>query len=211
MADSLLDIGGEDIFAFTPDWSTPPGQAFNITRYLQQYPGTTAKITEMNTEVPLIIESDFYFNTKEDEFNFLTFIHDRIGRAKRFWYKYPKTLFRLKDDLSNGSNTIVVHKDYSSLSLQGYERIYFEFDDGDLVTRHITGSDLDDPNEEVELTLATALDRDSAKENVVAIGRILLVRFNEDVFNFKVITDQKSSISLSFYELVKEYSDLAAD
>lgn len=211
MADSLLDIGGEPIFEFTPNWASRPKQSFQITRYLNQYSGTATEISEKNPEVPIDIEAQFEFPTKEDEYNFLTFIHGRIGRVNRFWFKWPKQLFTIKTALSNGSTQIIVHKDNSSLSLQGYERIYLDLSSGDTITRHVTTATLDDPNEEVELDLATGVDRDIAIDEVLQFGRILLVRLDEDLIRLSIENNFASYTTLRFHELVKEYSELAAN
>jgi hypothetical protein len=211
MADSLLDIGAEPVFPLEPNWISTPKQSFNITRYLNQYPGTISEISEMNPEVPISLEAEFDLKSKEDEFTFITFIHTHLGRCVRFWFRWPKTLFTVKDPMSNGSVGMVVHKDNSSLSLQGYERIYILLTNGDVVTRHITNAVLDDANNEVELTMATALDRDIALADIDRVGRFLLVRFDEDLFRLKIINDHKSTVNLRFQELVKEYAELAAN
>jgi hypothetical protein len=211
MADSLLDIGGEDIFPLDPNWASRPSHSYNFTRYINQYPGTSTEIETKNDEIPWIVEAEFDIQSKEEEFEFLTFIHTAYGRVKRFWLKHPKSLFRIKDPLSNGSTQINAYTDNSELIAQGYERIWIELSSGDILTRHVSAIVLDEPNNEVQLTLPTAVDRDIALSEVVRIGRILLVRFDNDRISLTIHNDYRSSTRLTFHELVKEYSELAAN
>jgi hypothetical protein len=209
MADSLLDIGTEEVFPLEPNWATKPGHTYTMTRYLNQHPGTVTEISQKNPESPWVVTARFDIQSKEEEFELLSFIKDREGRVGKFWFKHPKNMFSIKDALSNGSTQVIVYEDNFHLISQGYERIYIELLTGDIITRHVSSADWDEDNEEVQLNLATGVDRDIAVDEVLRIGRFLLVRFDDDMFRFDLDTDHKSMIRLRFKELVKEYSDLA--
>lgn len=209
MADSLLDVGvGEAVLTFQPNWVSPLDQSFVITRYLLSYKGTSSDISEQNASVPIVLTAQWDFDSKEDQFNFKTFIHDRIGRTERFWFKYPRSLFRVKDALSNGSSQINCYRDNSELFIQGHERIYIELTSGDLIVRKIDSASLDTVNDQVELTLATALDRDITLSEIAMVGRYLLVRFDDDIFRFSLQSDDHLTITQRVNELIYDYSQL---
>lgn len=209
MADSITDVGvGEPVLTFQPNWVSEPRQSFAITRYLLSYKGTSSSIEEQNAEVPVIVSARWDFDSKEDQFNFLTFISARIGRTERFWFKYPRTLFRLKQALGTGASSIRVYEDNFHLASQGHERIYIELASGDLIVRKVDSATLDTVNEWVEIGITTVIDRDIALEDVVSFGRYLLCRFDDDVFRFSLESDDHMVIEQRVNELVYDYSDL---
>jgi hypothetical protein len=209
VADSLLDIGGEDVFPLDLNWSSRPKQNFNMSRYLRNYAGTITEIEEKNPENPIIFQASADIYDKETEYDYLTFLHNRRGRTVRFWIKHPKDLFVVKDDLANGSVAIICEENNAHLSFQGFERIYLETVDGDIITRHVSSIVHDAANEEVQLNLATAIDRDLPTDDILVCGRFLLVRFDDDRNRMKIYTDHHVSFTQRFFELVKEYSELA--
>lgn len=211
MADNLLDIGVESEFPLEIDWSSLPQHKFNITRYLFESRGTASEIEQQNPETPISFEIKVYIGGKETEYAFLDFIHEHVGRTYRFWIRYPKTMFQLTEGLSTGSVILKCEPNNFDLFAVGHERIYIELNDGDTITRHVTNAVYDDVNDEIQLTLATAIDRDIAPEDVFRIGRYLLMRFDSDDFDLNIMTDDKCDISLKFSELIRDYEDLAAN
>lgn len=211
MVDSLLDIGGEAEFPLSIDWSREPDYKFQISRYLFEGRGTASKIEEKNPETPIGFEARFYVGDRETEYTFLDFIHTTIGRTNRFWLRYPQQSFIPVEGLSNGSAVLKVEPNNFDLFHVGHERIYIQTTDGDIITRHVTNATYDATFDEVSLQLATAMDRDIALDEFFIVGRYLLVRFDHDDFNIKILTEDKCEISLKFIELIRDYSDLAAN
>jgi len=211
VADSLLDVGTESQFPFDIDWSALPSHQFNITRYLFENPGTSSYIEEKNPETPISFEIKVYIEDKDMEYDFLDFIHTHIGRAKRFWVKYPMPFFQLTESLSSGSTGVKCEPNNFELFFVGHERIFIEMNNGDIITRHVTSATYDSTNDEVNLVLATAVDRDIAIGDVFMLGRYLLVRFDSDDFDLNLETNTKSEVSLKFMELIRDYDDLAAN
>lgn len=209
MSDSLLDIGvGEYIFPLTPNWVTLPTNNFMITRYLFEYRGTSSKIEEQNEEVPIIFQARFDTSDKENEYDLIEFFHNTYGRTKRFWIRYPKTMFDLTEAAANGNDFLRCQPDNFQLIHAGHERIYILMNDGDIITRHVTGASYSEANDEVTLNLATAIDRDVTLTNYTEIGRFLLVRFDSDEFVLKLDSDNRVQMAQKFQELVRDYSDL---
>lgn len=209
MADSLLDIGTEQIFPFSPNWIKDPKQSIVMTRFLKSYPGTATEIEELNKEAPIKQEFSFTVYNKADELALLSFIHDHKGRIIRFWIKYQAQSFKLSQPITiNAPNFYVEHNDFN-LSYVGYERIFFEMNNGDIITRHITA--VTEAGDELLLDVNSTFDRDIGLTDYVTLSRIVLARFDDDDFTFNIETDVVSEINMRFYELVKEYSELAAN
>ena len=207
MADSLLDIGGESIFPLSPNWATKPKQSLIINRFLKEYPGTATEMETLNEETPIKQEWSFSVYNKADELTLLEFIHDHKGRIIRFWVKYQSQSFILSQAVSVSSSIMYVEHNEFQLSAEGYERIFIEMNNGDIITRHVTA--VTEVGDELLLDLTSIIDRDIGLDDYITISRLLLVRFDDDDFSFKIDTDKISDIDLRFYELVKEYSELA--
>ncbi|MGD9156806.1 MAG: hypothetical protein PVG39_00230 [Desulfobacteraceae bacterium] len=211
MVDSLLDIGGEPEFPLSIDWSSQPSYNFQISRYLFEGRGTASKIEEKNPETPISFEAKFYVGDRETEYAFLDFIHTTVGRTNRFWLRYPKQSFIPTEGLSNGSMILKVEPNNFDLFHVGHERIYIQTIYGDTITRHVSNATYDATFDEISLQLLTAIDRDISLDEFLIIGRYLLVRFDHDDFNINVLTEDKFDFSLKFIELIRDYSDLAAN
>lgn len=210
MADSLLDVGvGEFYFPLSPNWVSLPKNQFLITRYLFEYRGTSALMQTQNVETPFIFEARFDIENKNEEFQIQEFIHNVMGRTKRFWIRYPKNLMDLADDATIGSTQLNIVPDNTNLLFSGYERIYFLMNNDDLITRKVTEAIYDEANDKVNLTLETAIDREIGVDDYYEMGRYLLVRFDSDNFSFTLDTDHKLRFNQKFQELIRDYDDLA--
>jgi hypothetical protein len=130
------------------------------------------------------------------------------GRCNRFWVKHPRRHFELKTNASNGSSQLIMYPNNFHLQYQGYERLYIEMDDGDILAREITAATYNSALNQLELSINTAIDRDVTTTNHVIIGRYLLVRFDSDSMRLEAVTDQVCELSLSFTELVREYDEI---
>lgn len=207
MADDYLDIGAEAVFPLPMNWKRAPINTFTITRYLQSFPGTSQAISELNKETPISFEALFSIYNKADEKTLLEFIHTCRGRIVRFWIPYRKQMFDLYEAVSEGASAITCINNGALLSYHGYERIYILMNNGDILTRWIT--DITDDNIKLTLNLNSQIDRVIDLDGYVEIGRFLLVRFDSDKFDFEVDTTNAFEFSQRFFELVKEYVELA--
>lgn len=208
MADSLSGIGSLEIFPFEPDWSTPPASEIIMTRRLQSFPGTVHAIESIAADVPIAVRMGFSVLDRGELHDLTDFMVSRTGRLKRFWVRHPKSAFSLLQSASSGGTTLTAIPNKAARQYQGYERIYVLMNNGDLVVRHATDVAHDVVNEQTVITLDSPLDRDIGLNDYRVIGRLLLVRFDQDKFDFKMLTNAVGEITLKFHELVKEYAQI---
>ena len=207
MADSLLDLGSTPVFPLEPNWATEPSTNLTMTRRLLGYRGTIQSLFSLTPDVPVVFQAKFTVYDKTDENTIMDFFHARKGRNQRFWIKHPRQHFTLKETAGNGTLSMVCNPNDSHNQWQGYERIYIRMTDGDLLTRKVTAANYNEAQDEVTLTLNSALDRDITTTNQNLIGRMLLCRFDSDDFRVTWLTTITMEFSLKFYELVGEYSE----
>jgi len=207
MADDYKDIGDEPIFPLSMNWKRAPINLFTITRNLVSFPGTAQSISELNEETPISFEALFSIFEKSDENAILEFIHARVGRAIRFWIPYKKQMFELFDPTSIGASALNCIDNGSALSYHGYERIYILMNNGDMITRRVV--DITDDGLKLTLALDVPLDRAIDLDGYIEIGRFLLVRFDSDKFELNIETNNVFEFTQRFFELVKEYAELA--
>jgi hypothetical protein len=206
MANSYLDIGDNPIiFPFEPNWASRPDTELAVTRYFVQHKGGSTLLLQQNAETPIAFSADFLIRNRSQSFQLLSFIHERVGRSYNFWVKYPKTLFTLAFNASSGATSITVLGNNFYLQGLGFERIFIEMNNGDILTRHITSNVHNEALDTTLLNLASPLDRVVTTTNHMMIGRFLLCRFDIDDFNLRLESDLVYSTRLKFYELVKEY------
>lgn len=209
MPDSLLDIGGEEELPVEPNWESLPQNELQINRFLFEYRGTASEISEKNPEVPIVFEASFDLTNIVDYYTFLEFIHNHIGRVKRFWLRYPKQMFIPVEGVSTGSVNIVCEANDFHLVHVGHERIFIETTDGSTITRHVTNASYDEADNELTITVATPIDRDISVDEFFRVGRYLLVRFDDDNFKLRLYSDMNMEISQRMVELIRDYDDLA--
>lgn len=208
MADSLSGIGSLEIFPFEPDWSTPPASEIIMTRRLQSFPGTVHAIESISSDVPIAVRMGFSVLDRGELHDLTGFMVSRMGRLKRFWVRHPKSAFSLLQTASTGGTTLTVVPNRAARQYQGYERIYVLMDSGDLIVRHATDVAHDAVNGQTVITLDSPLDRDIGLNGYRVIGRLLLVRFDQDKFDFSMSTPTAGGITLKFHELVREYAQI---
>lgn len=208
MADNLLGLGSEPIFPLSLNWVTNPRTGMILSRNILQKRGTVQLLGSFTDLVPQNFQASYLLFNKEDEYNFLEFIHNQRGKNKRFWIFHPKQSFILKEIASLGSSVLICYPNRAYSSYQGFERIWIGMENGDLISREIFSVTHDDLVGEMTLSFTDPLDREITLTNYYGIGRVLLVRFEEDEFSCKIQTDTVSQIDLNFYELVKEYSEI---
>jgi len=208
MADDYQDIGTEPIFTFDLDWVSTPKTEMVLSKNVIQQMGTVQTLGSYTDDVPQSFNGQFTIESKLVESNFLTFIHEQRGKNNRFWFLHPKQSFVLKTLAASGVSTVICEPNRAYSSYEGYERIWIGMNNGDILTRHVFSVTNNAPLGEMTLNLSTNLDREVNLTNHYAIGRCLLVRFDDDKFDFKIITDIVSRMNLRFFELPLEYSEI---
>lgn len=207
MADSLLDLGSTPVFPLEPNWVSQPSTNISLSRNLLAYRGTKHSIFPITDDAPITFEAHFTIYEKSDEDTFLDFFHARRGRNQRFWVKHPRQHFALKETASNGALSMVCYPNSAHDQFQGYERIYVVMSTGDIVTRKVNSATYSSDDDEINLAINSALDRDITISNQILIGRVLLCRFDSDELSVSHVTTTTCEFSLKFYELVKEYEE----
>lgn len=205
MVDSLDGLGSGEMFPLMPNWVMNPTTNLMVGRYYQTHPGSSFIIEELTPDVPMVIELGFMLE-KEDENTLLNFFHERKGMLQRFWIKDPKNAFVLKETATLGSSVLKCEPNSAQDSMRGDERIWIEMVDGDILTREVTSVDYYAPDDEVQVSLNTTVDRDVTLTNHIIIARLLLARFAFDTLEIKGQSNIIGETNIRFRELVKEYT-----
>jgi len=208
VADDYQDLGSYERFPLLPNWASPPDSNYLMARWLVNMAGTVDTLKSITDNSPIIFESTFTITDKQEEYDLLDFFYNRRGRHGKFWIQHPATCFTLKKTANLGGLEISCYPNRAQLSYQGYERIYVYMSNGDIITREIPNVTYDAVDDELDLELVTALDRDITTDNCVMIGRMLLVRFEDDSMEFESHTSEVTEVTLRFHELVEEYDDV---
>lgn len=117
--------------------------------------------------------------------------------------------FTLAASASLNQNLLVCRDNLAARQFQGYERIYLLMNDGDILIRQVTAVESDQDGLLCTLTLDADLDRVVTPDTLARIGRVYLVRFDQDDLDFRFITPGVAGdVRIGFYELVKEYGEL---
>jgi hypothetical protein len=197
------------LFPFEPTWAESPQISPVILRRILSHRGTVQQVESVQGDVPVKLTFGYSLLTSADIFAMTSFFLDRKGRLGRFWIRHPMEAFTLAAPASVNQNLLVCRDNLAARQFQGYERIWMEMADGDLIIRQVTESSADPETGLVTLTLDTNLDRVVNADTLFRIGRMYLVRFDQDDVKFLFETPETAGdIMLTFYELVKEYSDL---
>jgi len=209
MANSFSSLGAPVLFPFEPSWADPPEMSPVIMRRIITHRGTVQQVESTMGDVPVRLTLGFSLLSSADIFSMTEFFMARKGRSGRFWIMHPTEAFTLKSAASLHQNILICHDNLAARQFQGYERIYINMTDGDILIRKVTAVTSDQQTGSCELTLDAPLDRVINADNHTRIGRVYLVRFDQDDLAFNFATpDAANDIRLSFYELVKEYAEL---
>ena len=208
MADDYQDLGTYERFPLLPNWVSQPESSYIMARWLVNMPGTVDSLTSITDDAPIIFSAKFMLYQKSDEYAFLDFFNDHRGRANKFWIQHPSSCFILTKTANLGGTSINCQPNKAHLNYQGYERVYILMDNGDIITRKAGAVTYDPVDDEVDLELVTALDRDITTTNYQMVGRMLLCRFEEDNITVESHSSEVSEVECRFRELVKEYSDV---
>jgi len=204
MADSILTVTSEfEIFTSDPDWAEDVGAGVINSLDIYKPAGTASIIQQLSDKHPASFSLDFSFCSKEEEHRLVSFFIDRKGRFNRFWIRHPSSAFTLKATAAVGSSALVCERNDFDDIRSGYERIYIRIDNGDTIVRKIISCVTD--SESTTVGLSSALDRAVTKSNHTAIGKFVLVRFDEDTMKLNFKNMAIGRVSLKFFELPEEW------
>lgn len=209
MANSFSGLGDLELFPFEPSWADPPSMTPVFVRRIISQRGTVQDVESVTGDVPARMTLGFSLLSAEGVLAFSDFFMERKGRLGRFWLMHPACAFTLAASASLNQNLLVCRDNLAARQFQGYERIYLLMNDGDILIRQVTAVESDQDGSLCTLTLDADLDRVVTADTLARIGRVYLVRFDQDDLDFRFITPGAAGdVRLTFYELVKEYGDV---
>lgn len=209
MANNFSGLGDLELFPFEPSWADPPSMTPVFVRRIISQRGTVQDVESVTGDVPARMTLGFSLLSAEDVLAFSDFFMERKGRLGRFWLMHPACAFTLAASASLNQNLLVCRDNLAARQFQGYERIYLLMNDGDILIRQVTAVESDQDGSLCTLTLDADLDRVVTPDALARIGRVYLVRFDQDDLDFRFITPGAAGdVRLTFYELVKEYGDV---
>ena len=206
MADVLSGLGGiTTILRKKGIWNNQNPIDFMQSRNIFEFTGTVIELISFSDDRPQVVDIEFVNKSKQEEFELMDFFNNCEGMLKKFWFQPPQSMFTFLKDLVSGSSSITVANNGIKESWRGFERIYIELSDGDLLTYNITDIQDGENEDELFVLIDTPLDRDVFISDVRLFGFLLLVRFNADFLEFEKLTQQSSLVKTQMLELVKEY------
>ena len=220
MADSKTGLGTvSTILTIKPDWQRLPSSGFQAGRQmLQDGAGTTAVRTLVLGKLPFSFSYGFTNLSKEAEYDLLEFFYNRKGMFDRFWLPVWFNILPVIQYVPESGDPYVFRNTFKPFGLygldfldiyQGYERLFVEMNDGDIITRKITDCHADEITpENLVCDTDTNFDRDAALSDIKIFTLLKLCRFDQDELEINHISGKISSCELSFKELTKEYADM---
>jgi hypothetical protein len=205
MADDIRDLGSAPLWRHSPNWARDPSTEIVMLRRVISERGTPHRLVQLEKDVPINFETEFVCTSKAEEKAVLAFFHGCRGRVKQFWIEHPRSLFDLKRSAPNGSSQLACINNNFDKQYCGYERFYMIMNNGDLITRKITGAEYDKNDDELILSFTGDTDRDINLGDYQRMGRLLLVRLDSDDLTIRMETPSICTFSLKFVELVNEY------
>jgi hypothetical protein len=207
MADDYKDLTRTTRkFILKPDWAKEFEFNFSLAREVQQFVNTDKELYSLSSALGYRIKYGFTNLLKSDEKYILDFFAACQGKLVRFWLPVWENTFKLYQSASMYDEFLLINNVRVSDSFYAHERIFIEFTNGDIITRHILSATGDEGDAYETLTLETPLDRDIAQSDISFFGRYILCRFDIDELKIEAVTSAASACEIDFMELVHEYT-----
>jgi hypothetical protein len=204
MSDVLKGLGSVSLLRMFPNWVVTPKYSFLNALRVLEYAGSSNDFIEITERKPQSFNCEIVTETKQDEFNFMTFWKARKGGLSRFWFPcYPEVL-QLKNAISDSATTLTCYYTATKFNL---ERIFIYTNDDDLWTAKVSSYVSDEDVNETVLTLSETTGKTIALEDVTTFGMLLLCKFDKDTVELNYENRDTAKITLSVKELM-EYGEV---
>lgn len=206
MADDLEGLGGiTTIFRTAPDWARAADVSFSPSAQVLGFNASVQERLSFTEDAPKTFNFLFHNMSKAEEAALLDFVDARSGIVEKFWCPGHRVAFSLSQTMPVASSVLYVLDNGFSRVYRGYERVYIELTNGDIITRKIISVSAGPGDNEITLQLDVVTDREIVPSDVIIFGRLYLVRFAKGKFDLEYGANWESSVKLEFQELVKEY------
>lgn len=206
MADDLNDLGGAQLWRPTIEWREAPENSFDVSFIVLEAPGSSHEVIAISKEKPHKHNFSITLQTKAYEYDLVQKFYELKGRLTRFWFMNPLNLFTLLGWHGMGASALTVF--FNEFDYRGYERIYIEMKNGDILTHKITGLVEDEENGKATLQLNGITDRDINPMDIKIFSLLHLARLDIDGLDIQHRNTRFSETRLRLLELVKEYSEI---
>lgn len=197
MADSLEDLNEIEIWRPDPNWREVIEYAWDIDRQVLNFDGTIDQVIANSQEKLHRFSFTVSCQTKAEQKTLIDKFIELKGRYQKFWFLNPFTLFTLHTAIEEDDTEIVVKQ--NNYEISELQRIYILLDNGDLITREITGQV--DGIDTMTFSLATPMDRAIEIANIVLISILHLCRLQNDTLEMRNITDTVAEANIAIQEL----------
>lgn len=204
MADSITKLGAFELLRIDPNWAKDLSNDYAISRRIISNLVSPTLLEPLSPEMPISLSLGFLCCSKIEKKELLEFWISKRARLMRWWLLNPLVAFNLAQTAGQYDVGIYCLRNRFDLSRRGHERIYILHSSGDLIIRKVTSSI--DIGGRTYIGFDSNLGRELTIGNVLKIGYVLLGRFNTDKINFVHKTNTISEATLTFVELIKEYS-----
>lgn len=206
--DISTSFNDRQMFLTQPNWGEDITSRVAIERRILDQLGGVKTISQINTDAPITVDSDFTLSDREAIYDMLDFFKNRKGGTESFWFLHPSRFFTLKQKYVSGSNHLVVERNYSDLWTQALPSqydwgIYIYMKSGDLICRKVTG--ITDETDHSKVYLDETISRNIALDKYRIIGRTLVGRFNQDQLKINFTTQGFGRTPLKLEENYREF------
>lgn len=206
--DISTSFNDREMFVTQPDWGADITSKIQMERRILQQIGGVKTISELITDAPITVNSDFTLSDRESIYSLLQFFDQRKGGTESFWFLHPGRFFTLKEPYTSGSTYIVANRNYGdrwtqSLPSQYDWGIYICMHDGDLICRKVTG--VTDDGDTSRIYLEETIPRNITADNHFIIGRTLVGRFDQNQIRINFSTQGIGVAPLRLKETYREY------
>ena len=200
MVDSLLDLGSFSILDIETNWRQLPTTGFETAFNVLGFEGTSNEAISYDDNKPETFQFQILLEDKVAYNNFLTNWLSLKGRLGCFWYVDLSDRFTL-NQAAIGTDVSLNVKD-STITINGFERLYLEKFDGSRITRKIT-SKVQNVSD-IDLVFSDPLGQAVNLNEVKILTLLHLARFNNDTASIRAQSECTSEVNVEILTLPKE-------
>ena len=177
-----------------------PKTQFDYSIDVQGFRGTANEVFTYTEDKPEKFDFLFTGTSKAKTKQFVQDFIAKKGRFDCFWFVDIGRYLTVVANITSGALSIDIIDNF--YNIQGFERLYIELNNGDKITKKITG--FVQGNGTVALNLDTAIDRDILTTDICRITFLHLCRFDVDTITMSFISKDVMEVSLSIIQVIKE-------